>query len=319
MKAALATVRAMVGRDPSVLLMEAGGTHYAARLREVPQTVTPGDYLQLEVAMPADDTVASTECLQVVAIVKHIGGNTPPPRVPVLVRTGLRLQLEVARISRGWSNARISVPRADSLQRAVAQAHPSGVIGKLGDIALPDVLQLLELSGKTARVDIKPRGRTDGRIYLDHGHVVHAEYEGTHGEEAFFRLARATHGYFRIRFGREPPMVSLHQPTTALLLEATRRADESQRATPPVTDITILGEALPEDSSPPIHPLDSSRLANSMEALAHAERTFASLQAALAFIESGDPALHEMAVAQSCPSWPNSQPPHLSATRPSPN
>lgn len=113
--------------------------------------------------------------------------------------------------------------------RAVYEAtEPSGVVGTLREMSLTEVVQSLGFSGKTAEVDIRPKGvdLPPGVVFLERGNVVYARCGTLEGEEAFFALADLKRGAFLIRFHAKAPTTNVHSPTAFLLLEALRRKDE---------------------------------------------------------------------------------------------
>ena len=105
-------------------------------------------------------------------------------------------------------------------------AMPTGVMGTLRQMALPEIVQSLEMGRKTASVDIVPADGEKGMIGFEGGSVRYAECAALRGEQAFFALMRHKEGYFRIHYGDAPPSVNIDAPTTFLLLEAMRLMDE---------------------------------------------------------------------------------------------
>ena len=104
---------------------------------------------------------------------------------------------------------------------------PTGVMGTLTQMALPEIVQTLEMGRKTARVDLVPAdGGEKGMIAFEMGQIRYAECGALRGDDAFYMLARHTEGFFRIHYGDKPPEINIEHPTTFLLLEAMRRMDE---------------------------------------------------------------------------------------------
>lgn len=106
--------------------------------------------------------------------------------------------------------------------------EPSGVFGTLRELALTEVVQSLGFSGKTAQIEVRPKGSDvpPGVVFLEKGHVVHARCGALEGDEAFFVLAEQRRGAFLIRFHVKAPTRNVDQPTAYLMLEALRRMDE---------------------------------------------------------------------------------------------
>jgi hypothetical protein len=105
-------------------------------------------------------------------------------------------------------------------------AMPTGVMGTLRQMSLPEIVQSLEMGRKTASVDIVPQDGEKGRIAFSTGAIQFAECGALAGDQAFYALMRHREGFFRIHYGDAPPSVNIHAPTTFLLLEAMRLMDE---------------------------------------------------------------------------------------------
>ena len=117
-------------------------------------------------------------------------------------------------------------PEFDDGGPAEPTAMPTGVMGTLRQMALPEIVQSLEMGRKTASVDIVPQEGEKGMIGFEGGSVRYAECGGLMGEKAFFALMRHKEGFFRIHYGDAPPAQNIDAPTTFLLLEAMRLMDE---------------------------------------------------------------------------------------------
>lgn len=99
--------------------------------------------------------------------------------------------------------------------------------GSLKELPLPDIIQLVSVSGKTGVFQLSNGGAT-GEIYLRDGHIVHARTGGLEGEEAVYELAVWTEGDFVFHPGRAAPATTIKRSNTNLLMEAARRIDEWQ-------------------------------------------------------------------------------------------
>lgn len=99
--------------------------------------------------------------------------------------------------------------------------------GSLKELPLPDIIQLVSVSGKTGAFTLTSATDT-GHIYLKEGQIVHAEVGGLAGEEAVYELAIWPQGDFVFEPGEDPPSQSIEKSNTNLLMEAARRIDEWQ-------------------------------------------------------------------------------------------
>ncbi len=97
--------------------------------------------------------------------------------------------------------------------------------GSLAELPLPDILQLVAVSGKTGRFTIQNE-RDTGKIYLSDGQIVHALLGQMEGEEAVYELAIWTDGEFVFAPNDEAIEKTITKSNTSLLMEAARRIDE---------------------------------------------------------------------------------------------
>lgn len=98
--------------------------------------------------------------------------------------------------------------------------------GSLQELPLPDIIQLVAVSGKSGVFNLE-RDQRVGQIYLREGQIVHAASgDRLVGEEAMYELATWSEGEFRFEAGVEAPELSISKTNTNLLMEAARRIDE---------------------------------------------------------------------------------------------
>lgn len=97
--------------------------------------------------------------------------------------------------------------------------------GSLRELPLPDIIQLVAVSGKTGVFQLR-NGAQSGKIYLEKGQIVHADAAGLTGEQAVYELARWLQGEFVFTPGTEPEARTIEKSNTNLLMEAARQIDE---------------------------------------------------------------------------------------------
>jgi Domain of unknown function (DUF4388) len=97
--------------------------------------------------------------------------------------------------------------------------------GSLAELHLPDIIQLISVSGKTGVFHLTD-GRQRGEIYLNEGKIVHAQIEDATGEEAVYALSIWRQGEFRFDPGGPTDRLTITKSNTNLLMEAARRLDE---------------------------------------------------------------------------------------------
>lgn len=99
--------------------------------------------------------------------------------------------------------------------------------GSLRELPLPDIIQLVSVSGKTGVFELR-NGPQLGEIFLRDGQIVHAISGSLAGEEAVYELAVWSEGDFVFLPGKEAPRLTIKRSNTNLLMEAARRLDEWQ-------------------------------------------------------------------------------------------
>jgi len=97
--------------------------------------------------------------------------------------------------------------------------------GSLAELHLPDIIQLISVSGKTGVFHLT-NGPLAGEIYLNDGKIVHAQLDDVTGEEAVYSLAMWSQGDFRFDPGVATELRTITKSNTNLLMEAARRLDE---------------------------------------------------------------------------------------------
>lgn len=100
--------------------------------------------------------------------------------------------------------------------------------GSLKELPLPDIIQLVSVSGKTGVFALTRDGDANGEIFLRGGQIVHAHSGELEGEEAVYELAIWPEGEFLFTAGQETDRTTIQKSNTNLLMEAARRIDEWQ-------------------------------------------------------------------------------------------
>ena len=119
--------------------------------------------------------------------------------------------------------------------------------GSLKELPLPDIIQLVSVSGKTGAF-ILTTSTQAGEIYLRDGEIVHAVAGDVHGEEAVYELAIWQEGDFVFKPVVETQVQTIKKSNTNLLMEAARRIDEWQ----------VLSKRIPSTGLVPIFTNQSS-------------------------------------------------------------
>ncbi len=120
--------------------------------------------------------------------------------------------------------------------------------GSLKDLPLPDIIQLVSVSGKTGVFQLT-RGSEKGEIFLRNGQMVHATFGNLQGEEAIYSLAIWSQGDFHFIAGQEAAETTIGRSNTNLLMEAARRLDEWRVLSKKIPSTDLVPEAHPRDGS----------------------------------------------------------------------
>ncbi len=113
--------------------------------------------------------------------------------------------------------------------------------GSLAELHLPDIIQLVSVSGKTGVFHLID-GAHRGDIWLHEGRIVHAETEELSGEEAVYALAIWRAGEFRFEAGVATPRQTIQKSNTNLLMEAARRLDEWRVLSKKIPSVELVPE-----------------------------------------------------------------------------
>ncbi len=97
--------------------------------------------------------------------------------------------------------------------------------GSLRELPLPDIIQLVSVSGKTGKFSLTD-GSSSGDIHLAGGKIVHAVTGKLSGEEAVYEMAVWAEGDFVFVPEDSSPEKTISKSNTNLLMEAARRIDE---------------------------------------------------------------------------------------------
>jgi hypothetical protein len=119
--------------------------------------------------------------------------------------------------------------------------------GSLAELHLPDIIQLVSVSGKTGVFHLAD-GTHRGDIWLHEGRIVHAETEDLSGEEAVYALAIWRAGEFRFEAGVATPRQTIQKSNTNLLMEAARRLDEWRVLSKKIPSVELVPEFVIQDN-----------------------------------------------------------------------
>ncbi len=101
-----------------------------------------------------------------------------------------------------------------------------GVKGRLKDMALVDIIQIVNAERKTAAIHLGSE-LGYGRVYIEKGKIVHAVYREFTGADALYQLLAWKDGEFELAPDTPPPERTIDASPEQLLMEGMRRIDES--------------------------------------------------------------------------------------------
>src|SRR5512141_2226448 len=119
--------------------------------------------------------------------------------------------------------------------------------GSLKELPLPDIIQLVSVSGKTGKFTLTRDGER-GLIYLKNGQMIHAQVSELIGEEAIYALAIWNHGEFQFSPGEEPQQQTITKSNTNLLMEAARRLDEWRVLSKKIPSVDLVPELMSREN-----------------------------------------------------------------------
>jgi hypothetical protein len=119
--------------------------------------------------------------------------------------------------------------------------------GSLKELPLPDIIQLVSVSGKTGKFTLT-READRGFIFLKNGQMVHATIGDLVGEEAIYSLAIWNQGEFQFSPGDEPDRQTITKSNTNLLMEAARRLDEWRVLSKKIPSVDYVPELLAREN-----------------------------------------------------------------------
>jgi hypothetical protein len=118
--------------------------------------------------------------------------------------------------------------------------------GSLADIALPDVIQLVSVSGKTGVFTLSGDG-ADGKIFIKDGQITDAVAGKLGGEYAVYEMAGWHKGQFIFTAGIESERVTVNKSNTSLMMEAARRLDEWRVLQRKIASMDLVPYFLPRE------------------------------------------------------------------------
>ncbi|MDZ4788019.1 MAG: response regulator [Blastochloris sp.] len=163
--------------------------------------------------------------------IKQTAGSVPTPqeqeanRIPF--KKAIRITGKLA--PRGTSFSSPSSVLDDVVTPKIQAAdHPKGFSGVLDQINISELVQMLVLSNKSSILEVSG-DHDQGKIYLEHGQIIHAETKDQVGESAVYVLLNLQDGQFELAHFNPPNQKTIFTTTQHILIEAARLMDEQER------------------------------------------------------------------------------------------
>ncbi|MBS2019060.1 MAG: response regulator [Deltaproteobacteria bacterium] len=140
--------------------------------------------------------------------------------------------------------ARVNVVLARRTQETLSDQRFSDSMktrfaGSIQEMTVVDLLQTFELSRRSGTITLKS-GRRLGYAWFEEGRLVDAEVGPLRGEEAVYRMLVWSEADFEVDFGPIDREETIETPTSHVVMEGMRRADDWGRLVeqlPPLTDV----------------------------------------------------------------------------------
>ena len=128
--------------------------------------------------------------------------------------------------------------------------------GKLGDIAVPDLVQFFALGQKDGFLELTKPAAT-ARMFFVGGQIIHCTVVdrtgiSREGEDAVYNMLAWNEGNFRAAFERVAIPRRIKTPTHEMLLEHARRSDDLQRADDAAAAAPVENPAAPAPAPTPV-------------------------------------------------------------------
>ncbi|MFN4150509.1 MAG: response regulator, partial [Candidatus Sericytochromatia bacterium] len=98
-----------------------------------------------------------------------------------------------------------------------------GIQGTLNEVTLLDFIQLALNSSQESLIEVySPLRDLSGKIYIEKGSIIHAEYDNLTGEEAFYGIVKINRGIFTELDWESPEKRTINKPSITLLMKVAR-------------------------------------------------------------------------------------------------
>lgn len=91
---------------------------------------------------------------------------------------------------------KLLVSRITKMNEQRAEELASGMVGQVSDISVVELCQMINSNQKTGRLNLE-NNENRGTILFNEGELVHAEYDGTSGKDAFYEILAIDSGRFK--------------------------------------------------------------------------------------------------------------------------
>lgn len=166
------------------------------------------------------------------ALLRELRSRDPAPRIVAVVREGCTLDDDALLVEGVDAIVRAPIDVAAMIDtvETVAQADET-MRGQLAAIGLLDVVQMLCLARRDGVVRLAAR-EGHGAIWIEHGEIVHATWDGHAAMDALVQLTALDEGTFRVHAAGVVPQRSIVESWRHALMNAACLADERRANVP---------------------------------------------------------------------------------------
>jgi len=141
----------------------------------------------------------------------------------------------------------------NTLNDLVKWTNRDGFSGILGEVGLPNIIQMECMEGNSLIIEIR-NAQTDGEIYIKAGAIVHASTGRLAGDKAFHQLLSLAGGEFCLKPFQEPPEHTMQGQWESLLAETARARAEGNFSAGANETILIVKKTARDKSAPAAQP-----------------------------------------------------------------
>ena len=122
---------------------------------------------------------------------------------------------------------KLLVKRITKMNEQRAEELSSGMVGQISDISIVELCQMVNSNQKTGRLHLE-NNEQRGAILFNEGELVHSEYNGLVGKDAFYEIIAIENGRFKFTQGltRKEKQLDVLGGFMGLIMEGMKQLDD---------------------------------------------------------------------------------------------